>query len=210
MSDATKGWVYIATNPYFKDNCVKIGKTARMPHKRLQGLDSTAMPAPFELFASISTQSFDNLERVVHRHFDKFRIRKNREFFELSPQEALNEFENLADLLPDAEIMRFDRDGSTIPLSQTAPLPKQTKKRRQCFAERGIKNGSTIAYKDDPTITAVVSDENSWGVSYNGQSWKLSGLVRHLKELAGIVNSFDGKMYFTYDGKVIGNIPVVG
>lgn len=46
------GWVYILTNPSFREDWVKIGKSARPVDIRSKELDNTAVPLPFEIYAT--------------------------------------------------------------------------------------------------------------------------------------------------------------
>lgn len=56
MADNEKGYVYILTNPSFREDWVKIGKSARAVNIRSKELDNTAVPLPFEIFATIETK----------------------------------------------------------------------------------------------------------------------------------------------------------
>lgn len=55
MKISEQGYVYILTNPSFKEDWVKIGKSARPVDIRSKELDNTAVPLPFEIFAAIKT-----------------------------------------------------------------------------------------------------------------------------------------------------------
>lgn len=95
--DKTKepGYVYILTNPSFREDWVKIGKSARSVDVRSKELDNTAVPLPFEIYATIRTVKYNEVERLVHELIDSltdFRIRQNREFFNVNPQRALDIF----------------------------------------------------------------------------------------------------------------------
>lgn len=46
------GFVYILTNPSFREDWVKIGKSARPVDVRSKELDNTAVPLPFEIYAT--------------------------------------------------------------------------------------------------------------------------------------------------------------
>lgn len=52
-----KGYVYILTNPSFKEDWIKIGKSSRPVDIRSKELDNTAVPLPFEIFATMKTCS---------------------------------------------------------------------------------------------------------------------------------------------------------
>jgi hypothetical protein len=87
------GYVYILTNPSFRSDWVKIGKSSRPVDIRSKELDNTAVPLPFEIYATIRTQKFNEVEKLVHKTIDRLtdlRIRQNREFFNVAPAVALD------------------------------------------------------------------------------------------------------------------------
>lgn len=111
MSSKTPGYVYILTNPSFREDWIKIGKSSRTVDVRSKELDNTAVPLPFEIFATMKTVKYDDAERLVHRYIERFtnlRIRNNREFFNLKPEEALEIFRDVALVIDDAEIKVYD------------------------------------------------------------------------------------------------------
>ena len=55
MNKENIGYVYILTNPSFREDWVKIGKSSRPVDVRSKELDNTAVPLPFEIFATIKT-----------------------------------------------------------------------------------------------------------------------------------------------------------
>lgn len=106
MENKAPGYVYILTNPSFREDWVKIGKTVNMT-ERLKTLDNTSVPLPFEVFATLKTTKYNEAEKLVHRYIERFtnlRIRNNREFFNVKPEEALEIFKDVALVLEDAEI----------------------------------------------------------------------------------------------------------
>ena len=101
------GYVYILTNPSFRDNWVKIGKSSRSVEQRVSELDNTSVPLPFEVYATLKTTKYSEAERLIHRYIERFtklRIRDNREFFNVTPEVALDIFRDVALMLDDAEI----------------------------------------------------------------------------------------------------------
>lgn len=101
------GYVYILTNPSFKEDWVKIGKSSRPVDIRSKELDNTAVPLPFEIYATLKTVKYNEAEKLIHRYIERFtnlRIRDNREFFNVQPEEALDIFRDVAQMLDDAEI----------------------------------------------------------------------------------------------------------
>ena len=101
------GYVYILTNPSFKEDWVKIGKSSRPVDIRSKELDNTAVPLPFEIYATMKTTKYEEVERLVHKTIDRLtdlRIRQNREFFNVSPAKALDILKDISTTLDDAEI----------------------------------------------------------------------------------------------------------
>lgn len=110
MANKEPGYVYILTNPSFREDWVKIGKSSRPVDVRSKELDNTAVPLPFEIFATMKTVKYNEAESLVHGLMDQLtnkRIRKNREFFNLVPEEALKLFKKVAAVIDDAIIEVF-------------------------------------------------------------------------------------------------------
>lgn len=107
MATKEPGYVYILTNPSFREDWVKIGKSSRPVDVRSKELDNTAVPLPFEIFATMKTVKYNEAEKLVHRYIERFtnlRIRNNREFFNVKPEEALEIFKDVALVIDDAVI----------------------------------------------------------------------------------------------------------
>lgn len=124
------GYVYILTNPSFREDWVKIGKSSRPVDVRSKELDNTAVPLPFEIFATIKTAKYNEVEKLVHNIIDNltnFRIRQNREFFNVAPQKALEIFKEIALTIDDAVVTEYDNNQpvcSDTPISM--PIQKCT------------------------------------------------------------------------------------
>ena len=107
------GYVYILTNPSFREDWVKIGKSSRPGDVRSKELDNTAVPLPFEIFATIKTAKYNEVEKLVHNIIDNltnFRIRQNREFFNVAPQKALEILKEIALTIDDAVVTEYDNN----------------------------------------------------------------------------------------------------
>ena len=102
-----QGYVYILTNPSFKEDWVKIGKSAVSVEQRVKQLDGTAVPLPFEIYATMRTSKYNEAEKLIHNFISMFtnlRIRDNREFFNVKPEKALEIFRQVAKVIDDAVI----------------------------------------------------------------------------------------------------------
>lgn len=111
MANKEPGYVYIFTNDSFRDGWVKIGKTQNIK-KRLRDLDNTSCPLPFKVYATMKTCKYNEAEELVQdfiAHFNSdLRIRPNREYFKVAPEEALKIFYQVQKVIDDAEIEVFD------------------------------------------------------------------------------------------------------
>ena len=106
MANKELGYVYILTNPSFREDWIKIGKTTNM-EERLRTLYNTSLPLPFEPFATLKTVKYNEAEKLVHHYIERFtnlRIEKKREFFNVKPEVALEIFREVATLLDDAVV----------------------------------------------------------------------------------------------------------
>lgn len=98
-NDNGAGYVYILTNPSFREDWVKIGKSSRPVDVRSKELDNTAVLLPFEIFATMKTVKFNEVEKLVYKTIDRLtdlRIRQNREFFNVPPKMDLEIFKAIA------------------------------------------------------------------------------------------------------------------
>ena len=124
------GYVYILTNPSFKEDWVKIGKSSRPVDVRSKELDNTAVPMPFEIYATLKTSKYEEVEKLIHKTIDRLtdlRIRQNREFFNVPPAKALDILRDISTTLDDAERSRTTtisntRDASTNSRPLWGPL----------------------------------------------------------------------------------------
>ena len=114
------GYVYILKHPCFLPNIVKIGKTQGAVEYRAKQLFTTALPEEFEIYATLKTSKFAETEELIHEFFKNKRISPKREFFNISPDEALSVFYKVQRLLSDGEITEdfkkrrpFEDDEST-------------------------------------------------------------------------------------------------
>ena len=65
MNNKEPGYVYILTNPSFREDWVKIGKSSRPVDVRSKELDNTDVPLPFEIFATMKTTKYNEVEKLV-------------------------------------------------------------------------------------------------------------------------------------------------
>lgn len=211
MKNTDAGYVYILTNPSFREDWVKIGKSTRPVDIRSKELDNTAVPLPFEIFATIKTVKYNEVEKLVHKTIDRLtdlRIRQNREFFNVAPQVALDIFRDIAITIDDAVVTLYE-DNKPIEDAknkETAIATKHEPRRaRFKFSMCGIKIGELITF--DPTgVQVKVATDDS--VEYNGRIYKLSPFTGTFlpDEMRNQSGAYQGPKYFSYNGKPLSDL----
>ena len=208
MQDNSKqGYVYILTNPSFKEDWVKIGKSVRPVDIRSKELDNTAVPLPFEIFATMKTCKYNEVEKLVHKTIDRLtdlRIRQNREFFNVAPQIALDIFHDIASTIDDAEVTLYENNQPVQKHSDTKSTGEPHKKPRPNFrfSMVNIPIGATLVFI--PTgIKVKVAGDNQ--IEYEGRIYKLSPFVGTFmpEEKRNTSGAYQGAKYFSYNGKVL-------
>jgi len=90
------GYVYIISNPAFKEDIYKIGMTSKKDIKeRLKSLDNTSTPLPFVVDILIPHHSPKKLETYLHNKFKNYRLRNRREFFSIKKEIIEKELKKL-------------------------------------------------------------------------------------------------------------------
>ena len=211
MKNTDAGYVYILTNPSFREDWVKIGKSARPVDIRSKELDNTAVPLPFEIFATIKTVKYNEVEKLVHKTIDRLtdlRIRQNREFFNVAPQVALDIFRDIAITIDDAVVTLYE-DNKPIEDAnneETAiPTKHEPRRARFKFSMCGIKIGELITF--DPTgVQVKVATDDS--VEYNGRIYKLSPFTGTFlpEDMRNQSGAYQGPKYFSYNGKPLSDL----
>lgn len=206
MQDETKqGYVYILTNPSFKEDWVKIGKSSRPVNVRSKELDNTAVPLPFEIFATMKTCKYNEVEKLVHKTIDRLtdlRIRQNREFFNVAPQVALDIFKDIAGTIDDAEVVLYE-DNQPIAAKDVEKKEKREIKRgRFKFSMVNIPIGSTLTFIPTGIEVKVASDDQ---IEYEGRIYKLSPFVGTFmpEDKRNASGAYQGSKYFSFKGKVL-------
>ena len=210
MSD-NQGFVYILTNPSFKDDWVKIGKSSRPVNVRNKELDNTAVPLPFTIYATLKTAKYNAAERFIHKMIDMvapdIRIRKGREFFNIAPRKAYDILVLCAEQYDDAEVEVHDEDLlDEISLhNDDKPNAPVERSARLTFEMLGIPVGETLTFYSDSNITVIVVDKGST-VRYDDLELSLSAAARYINEKLGTVNqsgAYQGGMWFKYKGETL-------
>ena len=203
--EGSQGYVYILTNPSFREDWVKIGKSSRPVDVRSKELDNTAVPLPFEIYATMKTSKYNEVEKMVHKMIDRLtdlRIRQNREFFNVPPQVALDILRDIANAIDDAVVTLFHdnqpiQEGEEIPKEQ-----REVKRGRFKFSMVDIPIGAMLTFIPTGIQVKVASDDQ---VEYEGHIYKLSPFVGTFmpEEKRNASGAYQGAKYFSYEGIVL-------
>ena len=208
MNEKEIGYVYILTNPSFKDNWVKIGKSSRPVDVRSKELDNTAVPLPFEIYATLKTSKYSEVEKKIHKEIDRFtdfRIRQGREFFNVPPKVALDILKEEATLLDDAEITLYENNLPTQDQKEKTQDTPKAKRSNFKFSMVGINIGEFVTFSPLNIDVKVASDDS---VEYQDRIYKLSPFTGtfmpdNLRTPSG---AYQGANYFTYKGKKLSDL----
>jgi len=202
------GYVYILTNPSFRDDWVKIGKSSRPVNIRSKELDNTAVPLPFEIYAVMKTEKYEAAEKQIHGLIDlvnpDIRIRKGREFFNVTPEKALSIFRQCARTIDDAEIEVFHENDTLAQYHLKNPVKTLSKKKKLTFKLLNIPIGTELSFVEDKNVKATVINETNLIRLQDGTETTLSGAVATIKRGLGTATkseAYQGGMYWLYKGQ---------
>lgn len=217
------GYVYILTNPSFRDDWVKIGKSSRPVNIRSKELDNTAVPLPFEIYAVLKTEKYDEAEKQIHHLIDivnpDMRIRKGREFFNVTPEKALSIFRECARTLDDASIETYNNRLNSESISKEYNSDdscgqgnimldnhntRVATKAKLTFGLLGIPIGAELSFSENDAIKATVVNETNVVRLQDGTEATLSRAVAIVKRRLGTATSseaYQGGAYWLYKGQ---------
>lgn len=211
------GYVYILTNPSFREDWVKIGKSSRPVDVRSKELDNTAVPLLFEIYATLKTTKYAKVERQIHKQIDRLtdlRIRQNREFFNIAPSVALDIMRDIADLLDDAELYVYvdgkpvvskSKDEDKKIEAESKEKQRKTQKPPFKFHMIGLNVGDTIVFDPLRIPVRIASDDK---IEYDGRLYSLSAFTANFlpEEKQNTSGAYQGPKYFSYNGKVLSEL----
>lgn len=156
--------VYVLTNEAM-DGLVKIGRTSTSVEQRIKELDNTSIPIPFQCFFAGEVNDSTYVEAHLHKAFADKRVRNNREFFRVDPNQvrAAIMIASPKDVTPRTDVVV---DASDVQALQKAAVA-QDRRSRLKFSELNIPVGSMFVFVKDEALTCTVVANGE--VSFQGQ-----------------------------------------
>tara|TARA_B100000989_G_scaffold238857_1_gene185725 strand:+ start:291 stop:884 length:594 start_codon:yes stop_codon:yes gene_type:complete len=187
--------VYILINEAMP-GIIKIGWTDKKVEERMKELDKTSTPVPFTCYFAKRVEDPTFVESKLHEAFDEFRIRDNREFFRMSPDQAKAALEIATgtDVTPKDDVVESESD--------RVALNKERNRNRFNFDEAGIEPGEILEFKKDPSIKAKVLDNGQIGFRGTRTSLSQSALII-VQEMGYKWNKIAGPQFWMYKGKTL-------
>jgi hypothetical protein len=187
--------VYVLINEAM-EGLVKIGHTHTSLEQRIRQLDTTGVPLPFQCFHAAEVNDSVLVEGRLHRIFVDKRIRKNREFFRVDPNQVREAIQlaELRDVTP-----RFDvvDDAEDIQAMRNAAVAGERRARLK-FSELDIPIGATLNFALDTAITCQVVADGK--VNFEGETLSSSAAALIAVRRKGYQwVAVSGSSYWLYD-----------
>jgi hypothetical protein len=191
--------VYILTNETMP-GLVKVGRTDTSVEQRMAELYKSGVPVPFECFHASRVEDARDVEGRIHRAFEKYRVNKNREFFEIEPESILEilEMVEVEDVTPSTYIVETEDD-------RLAVEKLEKKADRFSFSMVDIPVGATLTFSKNELVTSVVVENNK--ILFQGEERSLSqAALEALRQEGYNWISAQGAAFWRYNGKTLKQI----
>jgi hypothetical protein len=149
---------------------LKIGRTDDLD-RRLQALDWTNLPLPFECFYAAKVANAAFVEAQLHNAFEDCRVRARREFFIISPERVVAAL-RLAEIESVTPVQ-------SVAVSEEVQHDLETARKRRApfkFTTVMVPVGAVLTFTRHEGVTATVADATH--VTFNGQVTSLSDAAR--------------------------------
>lgn len=209
---ANKGFIYIMTNPSFKEY-VKIGYATDVK-QRLDELNrSSAVPFAFRVYATYEVDSALS-DKKLHTILDKLNPdlrsmeeidgkKRIREFYAMTPEDAYSILDAIAEI--NGYQHRLKKWKATAEEQKDEQIAEQVRDNARRgpfrFSKYGIPAGAVIEFVENSEIKATVIDDRR--IEYEGEQTSVSALAQRLKKFDHPVQ---GTLWFSYKGERLADI----
>ena len=175
----------------------KIGRTDNL-EQRIRTLDNTSVPLPFECFYAARVNDAAFVEKSLHDAFADVRVRKNREYFEISPDRIVSALKigAIEEVTPSVDYVESEDDQKALDKARI---------RRSAFNFEMVKIpvGAELQYIRDENVVCRVIDSKK--VEFEGEITSLSAAAQKALENTGLFwKAVQGPMYWMYEGETLG------
>ena len=195
--------VYILINESMPE-MVKIGITDNLERRIKELSGHTSVPLPFECYYAVKVnEEGKKIEKKIHEGFDQQRVRREREFFYTTPEQAKSILEILEimggqNVTPSEDIVETEQDRQALENARKL-------RKRFSFEMLDIPPGTILEFKKDRTITCEV--HNSKQVKFRDKITSLSNSADIvLKELGYDWGSVHGPGYWIFNNKTLSEL----
>ena len=190
--------VYVLTNPAMP-NLVKIGRTNQEEaSSRIAQLYTTGVPVPFKLEYACRVTNSEEVEKALHVAFGPNRINPRREFFSISPEQAIAVLRLLH--TEDATKAVSEQPTELDPQSVQAGEQLTSRRPNLNFHEMGIPDGATLLSIHDETVVTVIGPRH---VKLRDEELSLTAATRIVLELDYRVAP---SRHWTFNGRLLSEI----
>jgi len=191
--------VYVLTNEAM-EGLVKIGRTTTNVEQRIRELDNTSLPLPFQCFYAGEVANSLLVEGKIHRIFSDKRIRNNREFFRVDPNQVREAIQlaELKDVTPRVDVVV---DASDIQALKKAVATEERRSRLR-FTELGIAVGTVLTFAKDEKITCQVVNDGKVDFEGKVMSPSASALIA-VKRLGYNWATVSGSDYWKFEDQTL-------
>ena len=193
--------VYILTNESMPET-IKIGITDNL-ERRIRELDNTSTPLPFECYYAVQVDNANLIEKKIHEGLDDKRIRQNREFFNVTPEQAKSILE-IAEVMGGKNVTPTEDIVETLQDKQALDRSKK-KRSRFNFSMINLSPGTILEFVKDKAITCEVVDDTK--VKFRNSITSLSNSADIiLREMGYDWNSVHGPRWWLYKGNTLSDL----
>jgi hypothetical protein len=197
MPETKHGIVYVLTNPAMP-GLVKIGQTTNAVTIRMNDLNTTGVPLPFDCLFAGEVDDCKVVETALHKAFYPYRVNPKREFFEIDPDQAIAILRLFSkkDVTPavakeiEKSVSNIEKDASEHYKKKRPPLN---------FIQMGIPLGAKLVftYGDESAEVYVSSDRKVKTIDSDEEK----SLTQITREILDLDYNIQPTRYWSYEGK---------
>ena len=197
MTESKQGIVYVLTNPAMP-GMVKIGQTTNEITNRMNELNTTGVPLPFDCLFACEVDDCKIVENSLHKAFYPYRVNPRREFFEIDPEQAIVILRLFSkkDVTPSIKeelargLTAIEKEASEQFIKRRPPLN---------FTEMGIPKGAKLSLSfGDVSAEVYVTSDRKVRINDGEEEKSLTQITR---EVLGLDYNIQPTRYWSYEGK---------